>query len=368
MPEIDILYSHYYTPDGSCINIGGIQTYITQLCDLINEMGYRVNIYQYAVSNFKKVLKDDKVILYGIKTNGNLEEKNEAVMRAVKNNNNLLIYATDSMIPMKNYKKGIVIQHGISWDIPRTDKAPFLRAYVGKALSAYKTILRVQKAGTVVCVDYNFLNWYRALVGAPSADIHVIPNFSKIPNHTQIKENGRIIKVIFARRFYEYRGTKLFAKVVLKLLQTYENLDVTFAGEGPDGEWLKNTFNKYNNVHFISYKSTESLQIHSNKDIAVVPTIGSEGTSLSLIEAMASQCAVVCTNVGGMTNIIIDHYNGIMINPDFQSLYNALVEVIENADLRKRLSLRAFETVKEGFSFDLWKKRWIKVIYEELQE
>ena len=39
----------------------------------------------------------------------------------------------------------------------------------------------------------------------------------------------------------------------------------------------------YSNVHFISYKSNESLLIHLDKDIAVVPTVGSEGTSLSLL-------------------------------------------------------------------------------------
>ncbi|WP_420491566.1 glycosyltransferase [Neobacillus drentensis] len=52
--------------------------------------------------------------------------------------------------------------------------------------------------------------------------------------------------------------------------------------------------------------------------------LGSEGTSLSLLEAMAAKCAEIATNVGGMTNIILDNYNGLIINPDESELYLAL--------------------------------------------
>ena len=103
-------------------------------------------------------------------------------------------------------------------------------------------------------------------------------------------------------------------------------------------------------------------------DIAVVPTLASEGTSLSLLEAMSAQCAVVCTNVGGMTNIVIDGYNGTMVNPDSGSLYEAIDALIVDADLRKKLADTAYKTAKEGFSFERWEASWIKVIesFEEV--
>lgn len=53
---------------------------------------------------------------------------------------------------------------------------------------------------------------------------------------------------------------------------------------------------------------------------------------------MAAGCAVICTNVGGMTNIIIDGYNGLMINPDEDSLYKALDRLIEDKLLRGKTS------------------------------
>ena len=103
-------------------------------------------------------------------------------------------------------------------------------------------------------------------------------------------------------------------------------------------------------------------KIHADKHVALVPTLGSEGTSLSLLEAMASQCAVVCTNVGGMTNIVIDGHNGIMINPDEDELYTAVLKLIKNRELRKIMSDRAYSTVKEGFSIERWEARWRTIL------
>ena len=116
------------------------------------------------------------------------------------------------------------------------------------------------------------------------------------------------------------------------------------------------------NVHFIRFASNESLQIHQDKDIAIIPTIGSEGTSLSLLEAMASGCAVVCTNVGGMTNIVLDHYNGLMINPDEESLYQAIKLLIEDPILKTSLQKHAYETAKASFSLEMWKERWRHIL------
>ena len=134
---------------------------------------------------------------------------------------------------------------------------------------------------------------------------------------------------------------------------------------GPDEVYLKEKLGKWSGaVRFITYKSDESISIHEKCDIAVVPTIGYEGTSLSLLEAMACKCAVICTNVGGMTNVVIDHYNGLMINPNSNQLFYAIEELIENAELRAALAEKGYETVSKAFSLDKWKNKWEMIINE----
>ena len=147
----------------------------------------------------------------------------------------------------------------------------------------------------------------------------------------------------------------------------FDNIRITIAGDGPDKEFMTKELGIFNNVKFITYASGDSLIIHEDKDIAVIPTLGSEGTSLSLLEAMSAQCAVICTNVGGMTNVVIDHYNGLMINPDENSLYDAMKELISNPELRKTLSLKGYETLKNSFSLSKWSISWKRALLEFLK-
>lgn len=58
------------------------------------------------------------------------------------------------------------------------------------------------------------------------------------------------------------------------------------------------------------------------------------GTSLSLFEAMVARCAIVCTNVGGTTNIVLDGFNGFMVRPVADEIREAIEELIINQKKR----------------------------------
>ena len=277
--------------------------------------------------------------------------------------NDILIFATDMLVVKSKFKKVIAIQHGIAFDITKLKKTGMIKniKYALKgALRALVKHKRFSYCSDIVCVDYNFVNWYRTQVAHIDARLHVIPNFSKIPGKTEREENR--ISIIFARRLVEYRGTRIFTNAIKKIKRMHPDVSVTIAGEGPEKKWMQEQLQEFSGVTFTSYKPDESLSIHQKHDIAVVPTRGSEGTSLSLLEAMATGCAVIATNVGGMTNIILDGFNGLMISPDSDELADALLKLIENEELRKKLSCNARETVTEAFSYEKWRERWIKLI------
>lgn len=365
MHNINIFYGVFYSTDGKAPTIGGIQTYIQTLSRFFSGLGYHVNIFQKGDTDFH--VKEDYADIWGV----HLAKREKAYVvteklieksRHIVEGKSINILATDHIIPKIKVENSIVIQHGISWDIPREDGASLLRGFLGKVKNSFHRIFSLKYVDNIVCVDYNYLNWYRALTGHPTVYPYVIPNFTTIVDPIQ-KQEGSPVKIIFARRFYTYRGTRLFCDVACRLLTEYgDKLDFTLAGEGPDRQWMQDRMYGYPNVHFITYKSEESLEIHRDKHIAVVPTIGSEGTSLSLLEAMSSQCAVVCTNVGGMTNMVLDHYNGLMVNPDEGELYQALKTLVDDVSLRNEIRLRGYETVKTAFSLDLWQKRWFDLI------
>ena len=104
-------------------------------------------------------------------------------------------------------------------------------------------------------------------------------------------------------------------------------------------------------------------QVYQEADISLIPTLYSEGTSLSCLEAQSTGNIVISTNVGGLPNLIIDGYNGILINPNAHDLMTALDMVLANAQLRKTLSQNAV-SVARAFDKSVWEQRWGKIIDE----
>lgn len=370
---IKILNMRYLDYEGMDITVGGVQTYITNLAKVAKEMGMSVEVFQFANKDF--ILTHNEVLVHGIKLDAKLDLSKKSLLlynhciKSFNQEEDLIVFGTDLIIPKFKVPDAIAIQHGIGWDIESDLPCSRLKNIINSLRQCRRGLITTKRASNVqklVCVDYNYINWYRTQILHREMDYKVIPNFTSIPQKNMDKfENDQTIRIIFARRLVKYRGTRIFADAIELLLNEFDNLEITFAGDGSDEEYLKKHFASNKNVEFIIYKSDESIEIHKDKHIAVIPSVGSEGTSLSLLEAMASTCAVVCTNVGGMTNIVIDNYNGLVVNPETEQIYFSLKNLIEDRLLRKRLATTAYETAKYGFSFDVWKEKWKKVLSEE---
>ena len=372
------------------MTIGGIQTYITNLIPLLRDAGYAVTVYQHSDREFHKDLGQYDV--YGVVAAGLRPAISRALqakmLQQIDMKSDLLVYGCETFITERIPCRSIAVQHGISWDVPfgQCSRLRYFRHYLGKCYLAWKTMKRVSKVDRLVCVDYNFVNWYRATAPYTLTQPKVIPNFSVLPPDMPQKEKGGTVNIIFARRLAAVRGPKVFADVAARLLERHQpssptpdtqhptpnthhptpnSIHITIAGTGQESDYMHRVLDKFENVSFISYDSEDSLKIHAAMDIAVVPTLASEGTSLSLLEAMASGCAVVCTDVGGMTNIVLDKYNGMMTAAgDADGLYAAIDYLIDHPEERRRMAATGYETVRQCFSHERWAKAWKKVIEE----
>ena len=366
MHKINIVILKYYNFNEQRYVIGGVETYIQNLSRIFADNGFIVNVFQRSDTEFK--VTDGKVNIYGIKQNTSRKIVNSMCNYVNEDyENDIILFSTDYDIVKNKYKKCVAIQHGITWDITSLDKKTDLYNYVNyfaDAVRCIKKYNRFKKCNYLVCVDYNFLNWYRSQTKYINNYMRVIPNFARTLSNNSTWNSGENVSIIFARRLYEFRGTRIFTNAIIKILSKYPNIKITIAGEGPDEGWMKDRLKDYSQVQFIKYKADQSQLIHSKHDIAVVPTRGSEGTSLSLLEAMASGCTVISTNVGGITNILIDGYNGLIVNPDVESLYIGIEKLIVNENLRAQLRQKSIETVEYAFNYKTWKDKWLKLITE----
>lgn len=355
------------------LKIGGLETYIKDLALLCKNAGYNVLIYQSSSDCTGNGLLDD-ISVYPFSDKKTYQESFNSMYAEHNDAGTVFIIATDQLDIKSKADNVISIQHGIAFDIPGNLISGFwgksrILQHINKFLRCIKNVLRLYNTRNMVCVDYNYYNWFRTLGTIPEVcNVTVIPNYTSnylsadaLDDKLSVSHSKK--KIVFARRFVEYRGTLMFANVVRRLLSQRDDIDVTFAGSGPLEGTIKLMFAGEERVHFSSFKSAETIEFHKDFDIAVVPTVFSEGTSLSLCEAMAAGCLGVATHVGGLTNILIDHYNGFMCAPSEDSLYRTLINVLDLPHTQFReITCRGYYTVRNGFSHELWCKKWLQVL------
>jgi glycosyltransferase involved in cell wall biosynthesis len=100
---------------------------------------------------------------------------------------------------------------------------------------------------------------------------------------------------------------------------------------------------------------------------ADVVALGSrwEGTPLSVIEAMATGRAVVCTEVGGIRDIVTDGENGIVVPVNDQAAMTAALELlVRNENLREKMGCAA-QNVASRFSAERLVSE-LETLYREL--
>lgn len=370
-----ILYSNFLTHDGTERMIGGIETYLLNLAGVCREMGIEPTIYQWSNLPFEKNV--DGIAVKGMPVfHLPYKERPDALFRAVLDEidrgEDIIIFGADRQSVPTKYKRAVSIQHGIAWDLPARFLTSHTLCHTGLIGNLYKAWIRrryiecFERCLNRVCVDYNFLNWYRTyLVSDPPGRNWVIPNFTNTASMEQIKardSSDQATRTLFARRFCEYRGTRIMAEAAKSILANHSNVEFTFAGEGPDEKWLKEYFAEESRVKFIKYYPNETLDVHLRHQIAVIPSLASEGTSLSVAEAMGAGCAVIATAIGGITNMIIDGYNGLLVSPNALELTSALERLVASPRLQSELGSRAYDIASQSFSLSKWQARWRQVI------
>lgn len=360
-----LLYSRFYDFDKRCHYIGGVETYLRNLCDVLRS----VKIIPVVIfpDEEGRVLMLDGVQLIGVATSNHWKSDLRNKAEELGNlDRDLLIFGSSTLITKSRFKKVIAIQHGIYWDTVefKGHSLVGVLALLARVMQGKRQLDLHSLVSRMVCVDLNYINWMRALSVSNRYPYVYIPNFADISEPVRAKCDNGCVRVLFARRFEPIRGCGLLMDVMPRILSNYPNVELTIAGSGSMEKELHRAFDSFPRVVFTHYDASESVAFHERFDIALVPSIASEGTSLSLLEAMSAGCAVVATDVGGMSNIVLSGHNGLLVSPNPGDFYAAIVSLVQNQTLRQRLSQNARQTVEDSFSRSRWEMEWINLLGE----
>jgi glycosyltransferase involved in cell wall biosynthesis len=262
------------------------------------------------------------------------------------------------------------ICHGINWDHPHLDAAHKneIRGAIQHALDQLERI---------VSVDSHFLTYCRSACNYwDQGKVKLIPNAvdtSVFTPREQAKEKEGV-RILFPRRISPERGIIPMIVAADRLLEAYPQATVEFAGEVIGGDALCSAFRIWLDRHperdrivHRSYSFGQVVEAYRNADIAVIPSTFSEGTSYSCLEALSCGVAVVCSDVGGLNDLIISGYNGLSVASEENELTAAIGRLIDNPELRISLAVRARDTAL-AYDHSVWKARWKAVLETFLEQ
>ncbi|WP_195951623.1 glycosyltransferase family 4 protein [Clostridium saudiense] len=168
-------------------------------------------------------------------------------------------------------------------------------------------------------------------------------------------------------RLSEQKGMEYFIKAA-KIIK-YNGVKVKFViiGDGElDGElkMLAKEIGVDDDVIFLGYRNDISNVI-KHCDIIVLSSLW-EGLPLTPIEAFMEKKTVIATKVDGTPEIVEDGINGILIEPhNVEEIGNAVINILNNPNMRKRMEKKAYETYLEKFTIKIFNEKYRKY-YEDL--
>ena len=111
---------------------------------------------------------------------------------------------------------------------------------------------------------------------------------------------------------------------------------------------------------------TQKLSLLWRSDLLVLPSYG-EGLPLCVLEAMACGLPIVCTDVGGLSDLVQHGENGLLFKPGEIDMLTRHISTLLNDDsLRHKMGQNNVAKINDDYSIDIIAKRMGKLYGEVL--
>lgn len=170
-------------------------------------------------------------------------------------------------------------------------------------------------------------------------------NFENLTKNT---EKGRTekLRLGFIGTLYDHKGAHILINAI-RSLHNYKHIELKIYGKLEDfPEYVSKLYMLADNDNRISFLGTfpnkEIGKIFSALDALVVPSIWYENTPLVIYSAQAAGCPVIASNLGGMSEVVVDGENGLLFQAgDSESLASRISEIYHNRDVLSALAKNA---------------------------
>ena len=164
-------------------------------------------------------------------------------------------------------------------------------------------------------------------------------------------------------RLSEEKGFHHLIEVVGRLVRDGHPVGLIIAGEGHLREQLQQQINDldlHDHVRLSGFL-TDPRELYRAIDLFVLSSLR-EGLPNVVLEAMASQRAVVTTNCNGIPTLVQHRQNGMIVPTDnVDALHSAIRESVISDDRRTQFAAAGRQTIEDRFCFDRRMKNVVDV-------
>lgn len=229
--------------------------------------------------------------------------------------NTVAVYAVIAALIGKILNKSVIIKDSTMDGVQKMLFTPFPN-YFRRFITQNCTFVAMTKA-----IEGNFLK-----ANIPQKKITRIPNGIVVEN-TFSRGKKFEYKCLFVGNLTQQpaKGVDILIKAWRKINSAFPQARLTIVGDGNISAY-KNYINELglsDSIIFTGKSNPEEYYL--SNDIFILPS-RREGMSNALMEAMQHKMTIIATDISGNQDLITNHYNGILINPnDVNNLVTAII-------------------------------------------
>ena len=221
-----------------------------------------------------------------------------------------------------------------------------------------------------VIVPSRFLATVVERWGIPEARIRVVYNATTPSNGTTSAKVllDTAVKLITVGRLVHWKRVD----EVIRVTASLKDAGLVIVGDGPERhrlESLARDLGVADRVVFAGQSAREETMGLLAASDAFVLNSTYEGLPHTVVEAMEMGVAVVATAAGGTSEVVDDGETGLLVEPgNREDLERALVRITGDGELRRRLSLRGRQVVRERFAVNTMVDKTEQVLRRAVSE
>lgn len=376
-------------------NKGGVENYISSLCDGSKEFG--IFSFWMGYYNHNNVVKIKCAGNIGLIFEGNSKDSIEYILSFYKEKKIDIIHIHSISNPYlisKLLEIGPVVRtmHEPRMFCPGQGKfwkksesicnvkfglKCFIYAYSKKCcnrnprrlIKAYKNTqfeINVNDRYKFVHVGSDYMKNEAVKAGFSNNNIKILPFFTKKINEKNIRDasNDKIISLLFIGRLSITKGVHYAINSVVDIIKKGYKVRFDIIGSGHDENYFKSKVpSKYkSNIIFHGWKNKNYInKLLSNSYLLLFPSIYPEAFGISGIEAMMHGKPVVGFNVGGVSSWLFHDRTGFLVKPkDTEGLTKSIISLIKDTKKYRNFSINSRKMALQLFEE---KKHFNRLIY-----